>query len=133
MISTAEEFVRLRNSEVPEEYGLAVSSPVSEAVWLDVIRYYPELKFWVAHNKTVPMSILRILADDADTRVRASVASKRKLDAELFEKLASDPDASVRNTVACNSQSPLAIIRILAQDPCEFVRKNAQQRLGSSP
>jgi hypothetical protein len=100
VIESAEEFVRLRSSEDPEEYGLAAIEPAPEAVWLEVIARFPEMRPWVAHNKTVPLSILKILADDEDADVRAAVASKRKLSDELFIRLARDTDEGVRARIA---------------------------------
>jgi hypothetical protein len=44
-------------------------------VWLGVIRDYPDMRFWVAQNKTVPVSILGVLAADDDQRVRSMVAT----------------------------------------------------------
>ena len=70
MIESAEEFIRLRGSGDPAEYGRAAHDQAPDGVWLDVIRRFPEYRFWVAHNKTVPVSILRILAADSDERVR---------------------------------------------------------------
>ena len=53
-ITSAEEFVRLRTSEDPDEYLVSDNGAASDEVWLDVIARYPEMKEWVVHNKTVP-------------------------------------------------------------------------------
>jgi hypothetical protein len=129
MIRSAEEFRRLRSSEKPEDYGRAANEPADEAVWLEVIQSYPEMRFWVAQNKTVPLEILRMLAKDDDVRVRSMVASKRKLDMALFNDLARDPDESVRHSIACNGKAPAEVLRCLSRDEHRFVAEAATQRL----
>ena len=81
-----------------------------EAIWQQVIAEHPEIKIWVVRNKTVPLSMLRILATDADTSVRWEVAGKRKLDDALFEALCADRDESVRRVVLTNAKCP-AVLR----------------------
>ena len=84
MIRSATEFVHLRKSEVPEEYARAADEEASLAVWEEVIDSYPEMREWVAHNKTVPLSVLKVLAADPEPRVRYTVAMMRKLSQELL-------------------------------------------------
>jgi hypothetical protein len=129
MITSAEEFVALRLSKDPTMYNKAAHDSTTEEVWLDVIANYPDMKKWVAHNKTVPLSILRILADDPDPDVRVTVAMKRKCDAPLFEKLASDLNMSVRLAVAYNAKTPKEILLRLTQDSYERVAEVATDRL----
>lgn len=131
MIASAEEFVRLRLSDEPEEYGRSASDNANESVWMDVINNYPDMRSWVAHNKTVPLSILRILSTDSDSDVRIAVASKRKLDESLFETLALDIDESVRQSIAYNKKTPLKVLKLLSEDKEELVRNVALDRLES--
>ena len=77
VIESAEEFVRLRSSEDPAEYNRAAHDSASVSTWLDVIERYPEMREWVAHNKTVPLEILEQLRNDPDERVRWMVLKKR--------------------------------------------------------
>lgn len=77
MIESADEFVRLRSSEDPAEYQRAAREEAAESTWLEVIDRFPDMRFWVAQNKTVPLSVLEILRHDADERVRSMVTSKR--------------------------------------------------------
>jgi len=77
VIESAEEFVRLRSSVDPAEYHRAAQEEASESTWLEVIDRFPDMRFWVAHNKTVPLSVLEILRHDPDDRVRHMVTSKR--------------------------------------------------------
>jgi hypothetical protein len=129
MIESAEEFVRLRSSSNRLEYQRAAHDEAPEAVWQDVIQRFPEYRFWVAHNKTVPVSILRILAEDPDERVRSMVASKRKLPSELAAGLARDPSEIVRAAAARHRNTSPEVLSVLASDPSLLVREIAQQRL----
>src|SRR5688572_23658542 len=116
MIESAEEFQRLRESENPEEYWRAAHEPASVEVWREIIARYPELREWVAHNKTVPLQILAELACDTDPRVRAMVAMKRKLAPELQLRLATDPDDGVRERLAWNAKATRAALERLSAD-----------------
>ncbi len=129
MISSAEEFVKLRASDVPEEYGRAAHDEAPIHVWLDVVARFPDMRQWVAHNKTVPLEVLEILSRDSDPQVRYSVACKRKLSRELFDFLAKDTDESVRHALALNRKVPLDVLKGLAKDPIPFVRDAALERL----
>lgn len=129
MINTAEEFVRLRSSEVMEEYFQAAHDEAPLDVWLEVIDKYPDYREWVAHNKTVPIEILEILADDPDDQVRSAVACKNKLTAELQLKLAHDPHESVRLHIAYNKNVRKSVLELLQNDEWERVREQATERL----
>jgi len=131
MIESAEEFVYLRNSEVIEEYGRAANEEASLDTWQEVIMRYPEMKKWVAHNKSVPLEILRILAADSDRDVRWVVATKRKLSKELQLQLARDCDEGVRNRIAYNTKAYKEPLELLTHDNFESTKKKAIERLGS--
>ena len=128
-IASAEDFVRLRTSEDPDEYRVAANGIASDEVWLDVISRYPEMKEWVAHNKTVPLVILEKLLADADPGVRSVVATKRKLADAMFEKLASDPEVSVRLALSYNAKLPSRLIEQLKRDPESAVREALNSRV----
>jgi hypothetical protein len=129
MIESAGEFVRLRTSQIPEEYNRAAHDEASEAVWLELVERHPEMREWVAHNKTVPLEILRRLAIDQDVRVRWTVAGKRKLDEVLFAQLARDEDETVRYRIAVNAKTPRHIREALTRDPAALVADAARERL----
>lgn len=65
---------------------------------------------------------LRILATNANPKIRESVASSYHAPADLFENLAKDPDAGVRSWLARNETVPCEILRSLADDESEAVR-----------
>ncbi|WP_131765157.1 HEAT repeat domain-containing protein [Candidatus Protofrankia californiensis] len=133
MIETPDEFVRLRRSEDREEYSRAAEEEAPMPVWLEIVKNHPDMRFWVAHNKKVPMEVLRILARDEDDRVRGMVARKRKISDDILEILAVDPEESVRNAVALNPRTPRALLEILTKDPWQVVRENARRRIGEAP
>jgi hypothetical protein len=124
MISSAKEFIDLRQ----DNDRRATHDLANEAVWLDIISQYPNYKEWVIHNKTVPLTILRLLAKDADARVRSVVAMKRKCDTELLELLARDSDEGVRHQVACNKKTPQYILDRLRNDASPLVAEAAKGR-----
>lgn len=129
MIKTAEEFVRLRESENPEEYTRAAQEPASEEVWMDVIQRYPHMRKWVAHNKTVKGKLLEILSDDPDWHVRITVAERRATEEPILEKLSSDPDESIRAKVARHPKVTKEILLKLQNDEWERIRKIVSERL----
>lgn len=129
MIESAQEFVRLRTSEDASEQSRATHDCAPEQVWFDVLRQYPDMAVWVVRNKTVPLSVLRVVARHADRQVRWAVASKRKLDAGLFAELATDEDDVVRKRIALNRKVPRSLLEQLAEDPSPLVRDAARERL----
>ena len=129
MICTAEEFARLRRSDDPDEYQRASSDEAPLEVWLSVVERMPELREWVAHNKTVPLSILEQLANDPDSGVRATVAGKRTLSPALQWALAKDPDPSVRERLAYNGKCLTEVLCLLSEDIETFVKMAAIKKL----
>lgn len=124
MITSREEFVRLRDANDLR----ASHDEAPEEVWMDIVRNCPEYRVWVAQNKTVPLSVLKRLAHDADPAVRHMVAMKRKCDHELFRLLAIDPDEAVRVRVALNPKTPAAVLVLMQSDPSSLVREALQKR-----
>jgi hypothetical protein len=54
MINSPEEFIELRNSNIPAEYNRAKIEDASIDVWFDLIQSYPDMRVWVARNKIIP-------------------------------------------------------------------------------
>lgn len=65
---------------------------------------------------------LRLLAQDADPRIRESVASKNYTPQDVLERLARDEDEGVRACVAKNEHTSCEILRAMADDPSDTVR-----------
>ena len=128
MIESAEQFRSLRESEPPDEYSRATHDDAPLEVWLDIIDRMPDLRFWVAQNKTVPIAVLETLADDTDPRVRDMVARKRKLPEALQIKLARDADPAVRCTLAQNAKLAPGALAILTDDDDDMVTAALQRR-----
>ena len=129
MIKSAEEFISLRTSELPNEYMRAAHEDAPVDVWLDVISKFPEMREWVALNKFVPLSILEILALDTNEDVRFAVAMKRRLSPELFELLSRDKSEIVRHRIVWNRKTPVHILKRLVNDPMMFIREDALKRV----
>ena len=104
MIISAEEFIRLRTSDVPEEQEQASRDTAENLVWLDIIQNFPGYKTWIVHNKTVPIKILEILAQDKEAKVRTEVARKRKIHDKIFDLLSVDKDEGVRHALINNTK-----------------------------
>lgn len=130
MIETAEEFVRLRMSALPDEYQRAANEAASLDVWHAIVAGWPEMRKWVAHNKTVPIEILEVLSRDENPEVRVAVALKRKLTRTIFERLAADLDESVRARIACNPKAPRDVFERLSRDTSSLVSDAATRRMG---
>ena len=131
MIATAQEFKRLRESADPEEYGRAASDEATLDVWLEVIDEMPEMpemRFWVAQNKTVPIEIHELLSVSADAQVRGMVARKRKITESIAVRLASDPIQTVRAALAVNAKLPDVARHILLSDPSPLVQDALARR-----
>ena len=129
MSPTADEFVRLRASTTPADYLRAANEDATDSVWLEVVQQHPEMRFWVAQSKTVPVSILQLLAADADSKVRSMVAMKNKLTPELFDLLSRDDDPGVRERIARNKRCPVSLLKRLSSDVDELVALAARDRL----
>ena len=131
MLETAEEFVRLRTSADPEEQSRAATDEAAVSTWINIVERYPNMRFWVAQNKTVPVEILERLAADDDPKVRSMVAKmKRKLGPLLLETMALDPNDAVRMAVARHPNTPPDVLaRLAQQDPWVEVRNVAAARL----
>lgn len=121
MITSAVEFYRLRDSQNPEEYNRAAHDEASIDIWMEVIDQRPDMRFWVAHNKTVPIEVLEILATDSDSNVRDMVARKRKISEAIALKLAEDPDDTVRAALAFNTKLPPSAMAKLQHDQSAIV------------
>ncbi len=128
MINSAEQFRSLRESEDPDEYQRVAHDEAPVEVWLDVVSRMPDMRFWVAQNKTVPIVVLQQLADDPDSRVRDMVARKRRIPETLQMKLAADSEPSVRTALAYNAKVTERVLAMLIDDDDEIVRDAARRR-----
>lgn len=65
---------------------------------------------------------LRLLAVDANPKIRESVASSYHTPEDVFVALGRDPDEGVRACVARNETAPCDVLRSLVDDKSERVR-----------
>ncbi|WP_343923157.1 hypothetical protein [Rhodoglobus aureus] len=65
---------------------------------------------------------LRLLARNANPKIRESAASNHNTPVDVFEALAQDSDDGVRACVARNEYAPCDVLRMLAHDPSDTVR-----------
>ncbi|MED1724465.1 hypothetical protein [Brevibacillus parabrevis] len=129
MLTSAAQFVRLRTSDDRNDYLRAAWDEAPLEVWLDVLNHYPDMAFWVAHNKSVPLPILEMLAKHPEERVRSMVASKNKLSPELQIQLAQDHECSVRRSIAYNKKAVLAALQLLAEEADEELKQHVRTRI----
>jgi hypothetical protein len=130
-IRSAAEFARLPGSDEPSQYARAAHEDAPVDVWQSVIDDYPHLRRWVAHNKTVPVEVLRRLSADADPEVRWMVACKRKLPQDLIEVLSRDSDEDVRARVVRHPRIHESVLQRLAGDSSAVIRAVARERLNT--
>lgn len=128
MIGNAEEFVDLRR----DNDDRATHDSASESVWVDIVHRYSDFREWVAHNKTVPVSVLRLLSEDPDPKVRFAVAIKRKCPSDIMGTLSIDSDELVRYQIALNPKTPLVILRSMEADSSQRIRQVVKERLDTS-
>lgn len=131
MIHSADEFKRLRESEIQDEYHRAATDKASIEVWNEVLKKHPDLAFWVAENKTIPLEILYTLADNENADVRCMVARKRKLDDIIFEKLKEDIDESVRHALICNTKVSIEKKQRIKTSDSEWLEKELKEKVAN--
>ena len=130
MIRSAEEFLALRESEDLNLQRRASVEEASPGIWRQLLDSAPEMAFWIAQNKTIPVEVVRELAGHTDPRVRDMIARKRRTPEEILMSLASDDDEGVRLAVACNPKAPDRVLHHLLSDRWKTVAEEAHRRLG---
>jgi hypothetical protein len=129
MIKTAEEFIKLRQSELKEDQEQATHQPADLNVWIDVINKYPEFKTWVIHNKTIQIEILETLAMDKDPKVRCDVARKRKINESIFNVLSVDSDENVRHALISNTALTLEQLKKIKVDNSAWLTNALNEKI----
>lgn len=131
MITSLSEYESLLNSDDLEDRHRVARDSAPAEVWLKIISEVPEYRAFVVQNKTLPLDVLRILAQDVDRDVRFTVAMRRAAakDETIAGLLASDSDAGVRAALAKNPKLDQTVLQQLARDEDEWVRECAQDSL----
>lgn len=131
MIKSAEEFVRLRASEIEEEYSRAANDSADISIWDEVIEKYPDYKKWVIHNKTIQIEILEKLTFDNDPDVRSAVARKRKINDRIFATLSTDKDEDVRYALMCNTKLTVDNLKQIKTSDSDWLTEKLDEKLKS--
>jgi hypothetical protein len=129
MINSAEEFIKLRTSDIIEEQYRASHDNADSTVWLDIIQNHPEYKVWVVHNKTIPIEILELLSKDENVEVREAVARKRKINDTIFELLSIDKEESVRHALICNTKLSKEKKGLIHTEGSQWLKAALQEQL----
>lgn len=129
MVNSVEEFLNILDSD--EELGTNESRlcHAPDNVWRQIIIEHPELKRWVAWNKTISYTILEILSEDNDPEIRWWIASKTKISIGLLERFSKDSNSSIRERIVFNSFTPVHILKELSLDTDADIAENARRRL----
>lgn len=92
--------------------------------WATDTRY--QIRAWAALHP-LPPEIAKVLAQDSDWFVRATLAQGIGASAEILTTLAEDEDSYVREAVAANLRTPPAVRTQLVSDPKRHVRSAARR------
>lgn len=129
MIKSADEFIRLRTSEIKEEYDRSAHETADISTWTEVIEKCPDYKEWVIHNKTVPIEILERLMLDQDPKIRSAVARKRKINDKIFLMLSRDNDENVRYALMCNTKLTVDKIKQIETADSDWLVEKLNERI----
>ncbi len=127
MIKSADEFIRLRQSEDLNEQHRAGHEEADINIWYEIIQRYPEYKTWIIHNKTIPLEILELLAKDRDPKIRGDVARKRKINDTIFHLLSMDDDENVRYGLMCNTKLTIEKKKSIKVDDSTWLKKKFEE------
>jgi hypothetical protein len=89
-IESATEFRNLRLSENQAEYERTAWAFAPEAVWFEIIKQWPDMHFWVAHNRTITEAVMLELLKQGDAKTRRRLRMKHKLPDSVRRILSDD-------------------------------------------
>ncbi len=129
MITSAQEFIRLRESDDLAEQNRASREYADINVWLEVIEKYPDFKFWVVHNKEIQIEILELLSKDSDHDVRSAVARKRKINETIKGNLFQDVDEGVRYALISNTKLSVDELKQIKVEDSVWLKEKLDERI----
>jgi hypothetical protein len=129
MITSAEEFIILIESNDPDIRSRSLTDTASTQVWENIILNHKDYEIFILDNITTPMCILEQLAVSSNWRTRHAVARKRRASAPILQLLSRDDEPLVRQAVAANQKTPIAILSFLTEDEDERVKRVARFNL----
>ncbi|MEU8222521.1 hypothetical protein [Kribbella sp. NPDC048915] len=133
MIGSADEFVGLRRSWDGTDWQRIKRDEAPLEVWLEIVREHPDMRFWVAFNRTLPAEVVRLLSQDSDWRVRARIASRKDAPGDVLAALSADPHDAVAASVAGNPGTPDDALTRLTGHHWDQVRSKALNNSGYEP
>lgn len=116
MITSAKDFIRLRESDYITEQFRASYEEANLKIWIEVIETYPDFKSWVIHNKTIQIEILELLSKDINPNIRSEVARKRKINEKIKTELSKDIDENVRLALISSTKLNLEELKQIKVD-----------------
>jgi hypothetical protein len=128
-IHSVEEFVEICERDEWPRDPHPYQVEASDDLWLRIIEEQPDLRKAVACNKLISEKIIRFLAEDDDSSVRWTIATKRRTPPDVLAHLANDLDEGVRERVACNPKVTEEILIGLLDDEWDELRETAQKKL----
>lgn len=130
MIDNANEWIRLRSSDDSDDNYRAATETVPLAVWMQIHSKAPDLRAFIAYNRTSPPEMLAILARDENWLVRHAVAERQDAPTSALRELADDVDERVRVLVAGHPSTQRDVLQYLSRvDSADAVRVKASARL----
>lgn len=129
MITSAQEFIRLRESDDLTEQNRATLEYADIDIWMEVIEKYPDFKNWVIHNKEIQVEILEFLSNDANPDIRSAVARKRKINKTIKDKLSKDLDENVRFALLSNTKLSIDELKQINVENSIWLREKLEERL----
>jgi hypothetical protein len=129
MITSAKEFIKLRESDDLTEQFRASHEEADLKTWLEVIETFPDFKTWVIHNKTIQIEILELLSKDLNPDVRSAVARKRKINENIKIGLSKDIDENVRFALMSNTKLNLEELKQIKVDDSVWLQQRLNERI----
>jgi hypothetical protein len=130
VIDNAREWIRLRSSDDSDDNHRAATETVPLAVWMQIHSKAPDLRAFIAYNRTSPPEMLAILARDENRLVRHAVAERHDAPVSALRELADDVDERVRVLVAGHPSTQRDVLQYLSRvDAADAVRVKASARL----
>lgn len=129
MITSAIEFIKLRESDDLTEQYRASHEEADLKIWIEVIENYPDFKTWVIHNKTIQIEILELLSKDINPNVRSAVARKRKINEKIITELSKDIDENVRFALMSNTKLNLEELKLIKVDDSVWLQQELNNKI----
>lgn len=133
MITSAEEFIHLINSNIEVDKKRAITDEADECVWKNVISKYPDYEIFILQNETISPNTINLLSKSKNWKTRHGIAKKRRSGTEILALLSNDEHPIVRQAIASNQKTPHAILKNLCLDTDDRVSRVANYNIKLRP